>query len=143
MFIPLPSSEKFSSASSLRRDSASAYRGALGLTFAVTADGDGAPVQTELPPLTVTAPANVHIGELICVQGWIRIEGKLAEGTDGFMIYESHGGPALAQRYYETDGWKRFAFYRYAATEGDMTLTFSLCTHGQVCLDEVSVQPVR
>ena len=130
-------------ASSLRRDSASAYRGALGLTFAVTADGDGAPVQTELPPLTVTAPANVHIGELVCVQGWIRIEGKLAEGTDGFMIYESHGGPALAQRYYETDGWKRFAFYRYAATEGDMTLTFSLCTHGQVRLDEVSVQPVR
>ena len=128
---------------SLRRDPAAAYRGALGLTFSVSADGPGVPVQTEVPPLTVTAPANVHTGELICVQGWIRIDGELSAGTDGFMIYESHGGAALAQRYYRTDGWQRFAFYRYAATEGDMTLTFSLCTQGQVQLDEVSVQPVQ
>ena len=128
---------------SLRRDPAAAYRGALGLTFSVTADGPGAPVLTEVPPLSVTAPANVHTGELVCVQGWIRIDGRLAEGTDGFMIYESHGGPALAQRFYHTDGWKPFAFYRYAATEGDMTLTFSLSTYGQVQIDEVSVQPVR
>ena len=77
------------------------------------------------------------------MQGWIRIEQPLARGSDGFMIYESHGGPALAQRFYKTDGWQRFAFYRYAATDGDMTLTFSLSTFGQVQIDEISVQPVR
>ena len=129
--------------SSLRRDQTAAYRGALGLTFSVTADGAGAPILTETPPLTVTAPAGVHTGELVCVQGWIRIEQPLARGSDGFMIYESHGGPALAQRFYKTDGWQRFAFYRYAATDGDMTLTFSLSTFGQVQIDEISVQPVR
>jgi hypothetical protein len=129
--------------SSLRRDPAAAYRGALGLTFHVTTDGDGAPLLTEMPPLTVEVPVNVHAGELICVQGWLRIDQPLAAGTDGFMIYDSQGGEALAQRFYQTTQWKRFAFYRYAATEGDMKLTFALCTYGRVLLDEVSVQPVR
>ena len=128
---------------SLRRDPDAAYRGSLGLTFLVSADAGGGPQQTETAPLTVEVPANVHAGELVCVQGWVRIEQPIGEGTDGFMIYENHGGTALAQRFYQTNGWQRFAFYRYAAADGDMVLTFALTAYGKVQLDEVSVQPVR
>ena len=128
---------------SLRRDPQAAYRGLVGLTFQVDAETGGGPQLTEVPPLTVEVPANVRVGELVCVQGWIRIDQPLAEGTDGFMIYENHGGISLAQRFYKTNEWQRFAFYRYAAADGDMLLTFSLSTYGTVRLDEISVQPVR
>lgn len=129
--------------SSLRRAPSAAHQGSLGLSFFVSADGEGAPLQTEVPPLSIEVPVNVHTGELICIQGWIRIDQPLAKGTDGFMIYESQGGIALAQRFYQTNEWQRFAFYRYAAADTDMTLTFALSSYGNVLLDDVSVQPLR
>ena len=128
---------------SLRSEPAAARQGNMGLCFNVTSDGSGGPLQTEVPPLTVEVPVNVKTGELVCVQGWIKIDQKIPDGTDGFLIYENQGGESLALRYYQTDGWKRFAFYRYAAYDGEMRLTFALSSYGRVCLDDVSVQPLE
>ena len=39
-------------------------------------------------------------------------------------------------------GWNPFAFYRFAAWDGEMTLTFAMSGLGTVKLDDVSIRTV-
>lgn len=62
------------------------------------------PGQLETAPVWVVSPPGVRIrmGELICVNGWIRIPRQLESTADGLMILDSLGGEALALRFLDT-----------------------------------------
>lgn len=78
---------------------------------------------------------------LVLVHGWLRISEKL-DGQDGFMIFDSLGGPGLALRYFEPCDWKEFAFYRAVDQQETFHVTFALTSAGQVDLDAVTVHRV-
>ena len=84
----------------------------------------------------------VHTGEMLCIEGWIAIPQNLTSGVDGFMVYDNHGGIALAQRYRERIRWHPFAFYRFAAWDSEMTLVFAMSGLGTLKPDDVSVRTV-
>ena len=58
------------------------------------------------------------------------------------MVYDNHGGIALAQRYRERIRWHPFAFYRFAAWDSEMTLVFAMSGLGTLKPDDVSVRTV-
>lgn len=104
------------------------------------------PVQLETSPIWVISPSSVQVrmGELICVNGWVRIPKPLDSCVDGFMVFDSLGGEALALRFTETKGaWKEFAFYRYAPADGNYSVFFSLHGFGEVHLDDVQIAAVQ
>ncbi len=103
------------------------------------------PVQLETSPVWITSPPiPVRMGELICVNGWIRIPQPIRSSVDGFMIYDSFGGEALSLRFLrQSKDWQEFVFYRYAPMDGQLFLFFSLFGIGDVHLDDVSVSAVR
>lgn len=129
--------------SGLSRTPTAARSGQFGLLFSLAATHSAAPLEPANIPLWVEAPFGVKTGELICVEGWIKIEKPLVNGVDGFMIYDSHGGRALAQRYTDATQWRPFAFYRYAAWDGEMRIIFALSAIGEVQLDDVTVRTVK
>ena len=129
--------------SGLSRTPTAARSGQYGLLFSLAATSSAAPLEPANVPLWVEVPFAVKTGELICVEGWIKIEKPLVNGVDGFMIYDSHGGRALAQRYTDATDWRPFAFYRYAAWDGEMRIFFALAAIGEVQLDDVTVRTVK
>jgi len=103
------------------------------------------PPQLETSPVWVTSPPmRVRMGELLCVTGWIKIPNPIESGVDGFMIYDSFGGEALALRFTKkTNNWQEFVFYRYAPLDGLFFLYFSLFGIGEVYIDDVAVSAVQ
>ena len=103
------------------------------------------PLQLETAPVWVTSPPiPIRMGELICINGWINIPRSIESGVDGFMIYDSFGGEALALRFVKkTNNWQEFVFYRYAPMDGQFFLVFSLFGIGNVYLDDVTVSAVQ
>jgi hypothetical protein len=86
----------------------------------------------------------VRMGELICVQGWIRIPQPLESTVDGFMVFDSLGGEELALRFLQTSGeWREFAFYRSVPTDTNYYVVFALNGIGEVHLDDVHVSAVQ
>ena len=128
--------------SHLNRSGEAAHSGSFGLLFTLTSTESVPPAELSNPPLAVSVSFPVHTGEMLCVEGWIAIPQTLTSGVDGFMVYDNHGGIALAQRYRDRTGWRPFAFYRFAAWDGEMTLTFAMSGLGTVKLDDVSVRTV-
>ncbi|MGL6227439.1 MAG: hypothetical protein ACRC10_12540 [Thermoguttaceae bacterium] len=97
----------------------------------------------ETAPIWLTTPGiPVNAGELLCVSGWINIPQKLTGSSDGLMIRDTIGGDALALRFDKTEGWREFAFYRYAPAEGIFETSFLLTGVGKVWIDDVSIRPV-
>ncbi|MDO4587148.1 MAG: hypothetical protein Q4C95_07615 [Planctomycetia bacterium] len=131
--------------SSLLRDKGAQHSGQFGLRIQNERTLANAPVEMECAPINVIVPCSVKTGELVCVQGWIKIPTEIETSGDGLMIYDDHGGPALAQRFKKTaqNDWQRFAFYRYAASDGEMKIQFSLNGYGQVFLDDIGVYTVQ
>lgn len=129
--------------SGLSRSPLAARSGQYGLLFSLAATSSAAPLEPANVPMWVEVPVNVKTGELVCIEGWIKIEKPLVNGVDGFMIYDSHGGRSLAQRYSEMTDWRPFAFYRYAAWDGEMRIVFALSAIGEVKLDDVTVRTVQ
>ena len=97
-------------------------------------EGNIVEVETEFPS---------KVGQLICVQGWIRIPKKLTNSVDGFEIYDNQGGRALALRFQEATEWKRFAFYRHSTSDGLMRVRFAMSGVGEVWLDDVAAYVVE
>ncbi|HEY2826018.1 MAG TPA: hypothetical protein VGJ04_00330, partial [Pirellulales bacterium] len=98
----------------------------------------------ESPPLWVTsAPVHVAAGDVVCIRGQVRVVQPIVGSVDGLMIFDSLGGPPLAQRFTQTDGWREFVMYRAAPSAQDITVTFALTGIGQVWIDDVSIRPIR
>jgi hypothetical protein len=117
------------------------YRGNSSLRLTVLPEGDSdPPAAFENPPLKiVSAPVPVRRGQLIRWYGWIRIPRPIDSSPEGFKIYDSVSGEALALRLYATDGWEPFIAYRAAVQDGPVTLTFELTGPGEVLIDDVEI----
>ncbi|MCP4189333.1 MAG: hypothetical protein GY768_01760 [Planctomycetaceae bacterium] len=94
----------------------------------------------EAPPVWVnSAPITVYPGQRLLISGWIRIDQSIRGSGDGFVIRDSIGGSALAQRFQRTKGWQRFEIIRAADQRDHLTLTFALSGLGEVWLDDLQI----
>jgi len=89
-----------------------------------------------------SAPVAVRAGQLIRIEGQVRVPGAIEGSLDGLMIVDSIGGGALAERIGAADGWRPFVMYRAAARDEQLTLTFVLTGMGEAWLDDVRVSVV-
>jgi hypothetical protein len=121
------------------------HSGQKGLQIVVLPTGsEDKPVQLETTPIWITTPPiPVRMGEMICVNGWIRIPRRLESTVDGLMIFDSLGGESLALRFLETGDWREFAFYRNVPEDGNYYVTFGLQGFGEVHIDDVNISAVR
>jgi len=123
-----------------------ARSGQMGLQLVVApTDPSDMPRQLETVPLWVATPAMpIRAGEMICVNGWIRIPQRLESTVDGLMIFDSLGGEELALRFLHTGGeWREFAFYRIAPEDSNYFVFFALNALGEVHLDDIRVSAVQ
>ena len=119
--------------------------GQTGLRLVVAPDSATKPKQLETVPLWVaTPPMLVRVGEMICVNGWIRIPQPLESTVDGLMIFDSIGGEELALRFLHTAGeWREFAFYRNVPADANYYVFIALGGFGEVHLDDIRVSAVQ
>lgn len=122
-----------------------AHAGQSGLRLrAVSSDPKNKPAAIETPPLWITsAPVSVEQGDLVAIEGWIRVVQPVTGSVDGLLIIDSLGGPALAERFVAASDWRQFTMVRAAPKSGSVSLTFALSGLGEVAIDDVSVQIVR
>ncbi len=100
-------------------------------------------LQVETAPIWITTPAiPVNTGQLLCVSGWINIRERIKGSADGLIIWDSIGGDPLALRFYQTNGWRQFAFFRYAPSDGLFETRFYLSGIGEAWIDDISIRPV-
>ena len=121
-----------------------AHSGRAGLSLrAVADDPENKPSVVETPPLWVTsAPVNVHEGDLVHIQGWLRIAQPITGSVDGLLVIDTLSGEALAQRVVSTDEWRQFSLFRCAPRSGPMAVTFALSGLGEAWIDDVTIQLV-
>jgi len=125
---------------------AAARSGQTGLRLVVApTDDSNKPKQLETIPLWVSTPAmSVRMGEMICVNGWIRISRALESTVDGLMIFDSLGGEELALRFLRREReWREFVFYRIVPEDGNYYVFFALDGFGEVQLDDIRVSSVQ
>jgi hypothetical protein len=121
---------------------AAAHSGRSGLRLiARPVEASGSPGLLESPPVWIASPpVPVEAGQLLRIQGWVRIPKPIAGSVDGLLIVDSLGGEALAGRIAQSPRWQQFTLYRVAPQSGSMTVTFALTGMGEVWLDDVTIQ---
>ncbi len=90
-----------------------------------------------------SAPVPVPRGQLVRIDGWVRIDQPLQGSFDGLMVYDSLAGSSLAHRFLVTEGWQHFSMYRAADQNGQLTVTFELSGSAQAFIDDLSVRFVQ
>jgi hypothetical protein len=110
-------------------------------------DSDAAPVVVETPPVWVTTPPiAAPPGKLVEISAMVRVEKPIIGSVDGLMVFDSLGGPALAERVGPTKTWRRLVLYRIVpadAADEPLTVTFALTGLGAAEIDEVSIKPLE
>lgn len=121
-----------------------AHGGRLGLRLrAEPRDAENRPTVVETAPMWITSPSvMVQQGELVQIQGWLRIAQPIVGSVDGLLIIDTLTGEALAARLSRGAEWRQFSFYRAAARPGPMAITFALAGMGEVWIDDVTIQTV-
>ncbi|MBI3839022.1 MAG: hypothetical protein HY288_13970, partial [Planctomycetia bacterium] len=122
-----------------------AHSGRMGLRLrANAANPENKPALVETPPLWIaTAPVDVESGQLLQIQGWLRIVQPIAGSVDGLLVIDSLSGEALALRVAKADQWRQFSMYRAASRSGPMSVTFALSGLGEAWIDDVTIQVVQ
>ena len=94
----------------------------------------------ESPLLWVhSAPVTVRPGQVVKISGWVRIDRPLSAGPDGCLISDSVSGPDLALRLRKTQGWQAFQMLCAIHQHDHLSVTISLTTPGEVCLDDLQI----
>ena len=110
-------------------------------------DRSAAPVVVETPPAWVTTPPlSAPPGRLLEISAQVRVEKPILGSVDGLMVFDSLGGPALAERVGPTKSWRRLVLYRIVPPDGGdepFTVTFALTGLGAAEIDEVSIRPLE
>jgi len=110
-------------------------------------DSKAAPVVVETPPVWVTTPPiAAPPGRLVEISAMVRVEKPIIGSVDGLMVFDSLGGPALAERVGPTKTWRRLVLYRIVpsdAADEPLTVTFALTGLGAAEIDEVSIKPLE
>jgi hypothetical protein len=103
----------------------------------------------ETPPLWITsASVNVEQGDVVQIQGWLRIAQPILGSVDGLQVdglqvIDTLSGEALALRATSEPAWRQFTSYRAAGRSGPMAVTFALSGLGEAWIDDVSIQIVE
>ena len=113
--------------------------------MAITAwHSNGQNVQADVTPIWLSSPQfDIQKKQFFRIEGWIKIDRKIENSHDGFMIIDSVGGPILAHREYETNGWKKFTIERIAANDSGLQLVFALTGTGKVELAGLSIKATK
>ncbi len=121
-----------------------AHSGAAGLRLrAVATDAGDRPNAVESPPMWVTTAAvPVERGQLLEIQGWVRIAQPIVGSVDGLLVIDTLGGEPLAQRFSQAAQWQPFTVYRAVGQSGTVALTFALTGLGEAWIDDVSIRVV-
>jgi len=131
------------SAVEIDRSQPAAGTGSLSMKAEPTSAVD-APVVVETPPVWVTTPAvRVPAGRLLEIQARVWVPRPIKGSVDGLLVFDSLGGPALAERVGTTPAWRRLVLYRIVpadAVDEPLTVTFALTGMGEARIDDVSIR---
>jgi hypothetical protein len=118
-------------------------RGCLRLV-AAPADPEEPPVVVETPPVWITTPPiTAPVGKLLEISAQVWVPAAITGSVDGLMVFDSLGGPALAERVGATRDWRRLVLHRIVPPEAagePFTVTFALSGLGEARIDDVSVR---
>jgi len=111
---------------------------------AEAADPAAAPDVVETPPVWITTPPlDVPTGKLLEIEARVWVPERIRGSVDGLLVFDSLGGPALAERVGQTQGWRRLVLYRIVPPDAagePFTLTFAVAGLGEARVDEVTVR---
>ena len=111
---------------------------------ALPSDPDAPPIVVETPPVWVTTPPLEAVpGRLMEIEAMVRVPKPLAGTSDGLLVFDNWGGPALAERVVGTGEWKRLVLYRIpppGSSPQPLVVTFATSGLGEVFLDEVRIR---
>lgn len=103
-----------------------------------------APVVLETPPLWITTPPiAAPAGKLLEISAQVWVPSPVTGSVDGLLVFDSLGGPALAERVGRSPNWRRLVLYRIVPPEmaGEpLTVTFALSGFGEAKIDDVSIR---
>jgi hypothetical protein len=118
-------------------------RGCLRLV-ATPADPEEPPIVVETPPVWITTPPlTAPVGKLLEISAQVWVPAAISGSVDGLMVFDSLGGPALAERVGATNDWRRLVLHRIVPPEAagePFTVTFALSGLGEARIDDVSVR---
>jgi hypothetical protein len=118
-------------------------RGCLRLV-AEPADPEQAPVVVETPPVWITTPPlTAPVGKLVEISAQVWVPAAITGSVDGLMVFDSLGGPALAERVGPTADWRRLVLHRIVTPEAagePLVVTFALSGLGEARIDDVAVR---
>lgn len=105
-------------------------------------DAAAAPLIVETPPVWITTPpVAVPPGKLVQIEARVWVPRPVKGSVDGMVVFDSIGGPALAERVGPSPQWRRLVLYRVVPAEaGPLSVTFALTGLGEARLDDVSVR---
>ncbi|MFM8415719.1 MAG: hypothetical protein ACKOCX_13480, partial [Planctomycetota bacterium] len=128
------------------RSRPAAGRGCLRLV-ATPADAEATPVVLETPPVWITTPPlAAPAGKLIEISARVMVPEPITGSVDGLLIFDSLGGPALAERVGPTRDWRRLVLHRIVPADAagePLVVTFALSGLGEARLDDVSVRTLE
>lgn len=111
---------------------------------AEAADPASAPDVVETPPVWITTPPiQPPAGKLLEIEARVWVPQPVRGSVDGLLVFDSLGGPALAEHVGQTPGWRRLVLYRIVPEEAagePFTVTFALTGLGEARIDEVAVR---
>ncbi len=123
------------------------FDGAACLTIrAVAANPAEPPVVLETPPVWITTPPlSAPPGKLIEIEAQVAVDEPIQGSVDGLLVFDSFGGPALAERVGQTKAWRRLVLYRMvpADTTEPLVVTFALTGLGTARLDNVAIRVIE
>jgi hypothetical protein len=127
----------------ISRSQAASGRGCL-VMRAEAVDQAAAPAVVETPPVWVTTPPlSVPSGKLLQVEARVWVPQPVKGSVDGLLVFDSLGGPALAERVGPSGQWRRLVLYRIVPADNDgdaFTVTFALTGLGEARIDDVSIK---
>jgi hypothetical protein len=109
---------------------------------AAPAAGEDPPTTVGERPVTVTTPpVAVRAGQIVHINGWVRLVTPIVRSLDGAMFYDSIGGPEGAIRWHDASDWKRFELIREVQESTDLTIKITLTGLGEIQFDDLRVIP--
>jgi hypothetical protein len=98
------------------------------------------PAAIERPLVWVTtSPVPVREKQIARITGWCYVPNPISGSHDGLLVFDSIGGPDLADRTRLTRGWRQFTLYRAVPESGELVVTFALTGLGEAWIDDVQV----
>ncbi len=77
------------------------------------------------------------------IEAEVRVPERLVGTSDGLLVFDNWGGPALAERVIGTGGWKRLVLYRIppaGSSPPPLIVTFATTGLGEVFVDDVRIR---